>query len=74
MNQLDDGIRQQIIDALAARKKIQAIKIYREATGCDLRQGKEDLWKSYNSDCMKNHQTSFLRLPIRKSDAQPRCF
>ena len=39
--ELTEGEMRQIFDAIVSRRKIQAIKIYREATGTGLKEAKE---------------------------------
>ena len=41
MTNLSDDVRNQIIDALRSGQKISAIKLYREATGADLKEAKD---------------------------------
>ena len=41
MKELNDETRDQIMSAIKARRKIEAIKIYREATGVGLKDSKE---------------------------------
>ena len=41
MSELSENVRDQIIDALKQKNKIQAIKIYRDATGEDLKSSKD---------------------------------
>ena len=40
-SELTDDIRQQILNALIAGRKIEAIKLYREATGKGLKDAKD---------------------------------
>ena len=40
-NQLNEEQQSQILDALSAGLNISAIKLYREATGCDLKTAKD---------------------------------
>ena len=41
MSELSDHQREQILDALKAGSKIEAIKLYREATGLGLKESKD---------------------------------
>ena len=52
-NQLNEEQQSQILDALSAGLNISAIKLYREATGCDLKTAKDfidDLIAELNHD------------------------
>jgi hypothetical protein len=40
-NSESDPMQQELLDAIAGGRKIQAIKIYRGMTGCDLKDAKE---------------------------------
>lgn len=41
MSELNDHQRQEILNAIKAGRKIEAIKLYREQTGCGLKESKE---------------------------------
>lgn len=54
--------RQQIADAIAAGRKIEAIKLYREATGCDLKDAK-DFIEKLTAELQKADPEKFPRNP-----------
>lgn len=57
--------RQQIADAIAAGRKIEAIKLYREATGCDLKDAK-DFIEKLTAELQKADPEKFPRNPAGK--------
>jgi len=52
--------KQEFLDALASGQKIQAIKIYREMTGCDLRDAK-DATEQIAADLAEKYPEQFAR-------------
>jgi len=47
LDNLDEGVKREIADLLACKKKIAAIKLLREATGCGLKEAKELVDRMY---------------------------
>ena len=63
MTSLSDYERQQILDALRAGKKIEAIKLYRESTGQGLKESKDFI----DELTLQLHQQAPQSVPVSKS-------
>ena len=65
-SELTDDVRQQILNALIAGRKIEAIKLYREATGKGLKEAKDFIDRLVEElaerqpELLENHQSGCL--------------
>lgn len=55
-----DPMQQELLDAIAGGRKIQAIKIYRNMTGCDLKEAKEKV-EAMAAGLAEQHPDVFLK-------------